>query len=511
VGAGVVAAVVAAGYSATQSKVYEATADVLIQRQASDQVFTNGNSVFDPKRDIQTEVKVLNSSAVQHAAMKQLGHQPDIAITSDDTSNLVAVTASGATPTLAASDANGYAAAYVAYRRQHTVDDLLAAGKQVQDKIDQIDARIAQLPANSSERSADDDQRSYLVQQLARLQVSANLSNAGGADLIAKAQPPGGPAAPKPLRNGLVGGVLGLLMGIALALLLEYLDDGVRERDRLEEALDGHVPLLAEIPLVRAWRKGSSGGLVTAQDPSSPTAEAFRALRTSVLFLSLDREIKSLQITSAAEGEGKTTTAANLAIAIGRAGRKVVVVGGDLRRPRLHEFFGVGNGVGLTSVLLGEATLADALQCPAGEPYVAVLAAGPRPPNPSELLSSPRVRDLMISLADVADIVLVDSPPILPVTDALVISGLVDATILVASAQTSSRRAVRRASLLLEQVGAPLAGTVLNAAKVAPSTYSYGHDLPSPSSPSTNSQPLSRNGKPLTKGYEHATTSEWSS
>src|SRR5439155_4094881 len=131
-----------------------------------------------------------------------------------------------------------YAQAYVTYRRQQTVDDLLAASRQVQSKIDQIDQRLEQLPSNSAERSGEEDQRTYLVQQLARLQVSANLSNAGGADLIAKAQPPGAPAAPKPLRNGLIGGALGLLAGIALALLLEYLDDGVREREQLGDALD---------------------------------------------------------------------------------------------------------------------------------------------------------------------------------------------------------------------------------------------------------------------------------
>jgi succinoglycan biosynthesis transport protein ExoP len=273
-----------------------------------------------------------------------------------------------------------------------------------------------------------------------------------------------------------IGGVLGLLVGIALALLLEYFDDRVRDRARLEETTDARVPVLAEIPLVRSWKKSSHGDVVSALAPWSPASEAFRALRTSVLFLSVGREISSIQVTSANEGEGKTTVAAHLAVAIARAGRRVVVVGGDLRRPRLHEFFGVSNEVGLTSVLLGDVKLNDALQCPTDEPYIAVLPSGPRPPNPSELLSTPRVRHVMTSLADAADILVVDSPPVLPVTDALVIAGLVDATILVASAESSSRRTVARACLMLQQVDAPLAGTVLNGADVELSTYD--HDVP---------------------------------
>jgi capsular exopolysaccharide synthesis family protein len=497
IGAAVVGAALAGASSELQTKQYEATAQVEYQRQASDQVFTSGNPAFDPKRDIQTEVKVLHSAAVQQATRDRIGHRPDVTISSDDTSNVIGVTAHAPSPSAAARDANQYAQTYVEYRHKQAVGDLSTAGNEVQSQIQSIDNRLAQLPANSSERSSLGDQRTYLVQQLSRLQVSANLSDAGGASLIAKAQPPSAPAAPKPMRNAFIGGALGLFVGLALAFLLEYLDDGVRECEQLEDALDDEIPVLAEIPFVRAWKKSHGDRLASIDSIPPGAAEAFRALRTSVLFLGVDREIRSIQITSAEEHEGKTSVAAHLAVAIGRAGRKVVVVSGDLRHARLHETFGLPNDVGLSTVLLGEATLNEALQSAPGEPYVAVLSAGVRPPNPSELLSAPRVRTVMASLAEVADVVVVDSPPVLPVTDALVIAGLVDASILVASAPTTSRRSLRRAALRLEQVGAHVDGTVLNEAKVGRG----GFDAEAGSPPQPEPTKRTRH-KPSTNGHQ---------
>ena len=187
-----------------------------------------------------------------------------------------------------------------------------------------------------------------------------------------------------------------------------------------------------------------------------------------------------MQITSAESAEGKTLTAANLAVAFASADRHVAVVGCDLRRPRLHELFGLPNDVGFTSVVLGDVRAFDALQVVSGHPNLAVLAAGPLAPNPSELLGSARAQDAISALADTADLVLIDSPPVLPVSDALVISGFVDATILVASAGSSTRRSIRRALELLRQLDAPVVGTVLNNAE--PDSRSGYSSYPSTSS-----------------------------
>jgi capsular exopolysaccharide synthesis family protein len=505
VGATVVVAALAGAFALVQSKQYEATAQVLIERQASDQVFTNGNPVFDPKRDIQTEVKVLQSAAVQHAAIARIGHAPDVTISSDETSNVIGVVARAPSPDRAASDANEYAQTYVRYRREQAVSDLGAAGREVQSRINEIDDRLAQLPASSPERGALGDQRSYLVQQLSRMQVSANLSGAGGASVIAKAQAPGVPVGPSPVRNALIGGAIGMLVGIALALLLEFFDDGVRDRARLEEVLEGNVPVLAEIPFVPAW-KNKDGRVASALVPWSPASEAFGTLRASLLSLGSERGISTIQVTSPSGGEGSTTVASNLAVAIARTGRRVAVVGADLRRPRLHEFFGVANDVGLTSVLRDNMRLNDAVQWAMDESHIAVLAAGPQAPNPAELLSTPWMHGVIASLRQAADFVIVDTPPVLSVSDALVVAGLVDATILVASAQVSSRRTIQQAWHALDQVEVQLTGTVLNGADVEPTTHGQTRagtarsgrtSLPAHATPETNGhrravEPLSR-------------------
>jgi capsular exopolysaccharide synthesis family protein len=172
--------------------------------------------------------------------------------------------------------------------------------------------------------------------------------------------------------------------------------------------------------------------------------------------------VRIIQVTSASAQEGKTTTLANLAVAFASSGLRTVAVCCDLRRPRLHEFFDMDNTLGFTSVLLGEVALSAALQPVPGQERLLLLASGPLPPNPAELLSSSRAADLLRNLAAQADVVLVDSPPVLPVTDSLVLSQRVDSTVLVSSASTTTRKAAARAAEMLQQVNAPLIGAVLN-------------------------------------------------
>jgi capsular exopolysaccharide synthesis family protein len=222
------------------------------------------------------------------------------------------------------------------------------------------------------------------------------------------------------------------------------------------------VPTVGLIPAVPGWKDRDKPRVVSVVDPNSPTAEAYRALRTSLLFLALDRPVRVLQITSPSASEGKTTTLANLGVSMASAGSRVVISCSDLRRPRIHDFFGLTNDVGLTSVLLGEVALKDALQPVPGIDGLSILASGPLPPNPSELLSSARVAEVFASLQEDFDLVLLDSPPVLPVTDAAVLSRQADALLLVATAGGTTRREFSRAVELLRQVDAPLIGSVLN-------------------------------------------------
>jgi protein-tyrosine kinase len=197
-------------------------------------------------------------------------------------------------------------------------------------------------------------------------------------------------------------------------------------------------------------------------DPEAPEAEAYRTLRTGVLFDAASNNTKMILVTSAEAGEGKTTTTANLGVSLAQAGKRVALVSADLRRPRLQEFFGKHQGPGLTNVLAGELTLSEALARPAQTHNLTLLTSGPVPGNPAELLSSQSMRSLMLELRTEADFILIDAPPLLVVADSLMLAQLVDGVILVADAERTHRSAVHQTRQLLARVNARMIGAVLN-------------------------------------------------
>jgi capsular exopolysaccharide synthesis family protein len=269
----------------------------------------------------------------------------------------------------------------------------------------------------------------------------------------------------------LLGLLVGLILGVALAFLVDQVDDSIRNKDDLER-LAGGLPVIGVIPKVPGWKNRAEPLLVSQSEPSSPAAEAYRTLRTSIQFFGVDRKMRTILVTSATAGDGKSTTISNLAVVLARAGQRVAVVSCDLRRPRLHEFFGLSNTVGFTSVLVGSAPLATALQSVAGDDRLRVIPSGPLPPNPSELLSSRRTAEIVTALEGQCDAVLIDCPPVLPVTDAAVLSARVDGVLVVATAGSTTGKEIARAVELLRQVDAPIVGVVLNG---APGDEAYGY------------------------------------
>lgn len=283
----------------------------------------------------------------------------------------------------------------------------------------------------------------------------------GGADVVSPAVLPDSPVRPRPVRNVAIALVLGAFLGLGVVFLVDYLDDSIRSKEDVERA-EPTLPVISVIPAVGGWRSKDEARLISITDPTSAAAEAYRSLRTSVQFPLFDHPVRTLQVTSPNASEGKTTTLANLAVALAGAGHRVTIVCCDLRRPRVHEFFGLDNSAGFTSVLVGERSMAAALQAVPGVKGLSLLASGPLPPNPSELLQSQRAAEILKFLEADDGFVLLDSPPVLPVSDAAVLSKLVHATLLVCSAGTTRRRDLNRATELLRQVQAPLIGVVLN-------------------------------------------------
>lgn len=470
---------------------YRASGELLIAPKASETLFkqVSGPAVYnDPKRAVATEIRVLESLAVEDAVAARLGYRPRLTASSSPDDNVVTVRSISVDPQRAALAVNAYAEEYINYRRESTVEDILGAQSEVQKKIDEKQREIDALDAavgpvdpvvgtpRAAERISLLNQQNLFRNQLDQLQVEASL-NRGGAQLLTPARPPTEPFEPKPLRSVASAVALGLMLGVGLAFLVDYLDDALRTTQDVERATGG-LPILGVIPAVRGWRNTKTARTVTRSDPASVVAEAYRGLRTSVQFLGLDSPLRTLQLTSPSTSEGKSTTVANLAVALANAGRRVVVVDCDLRRSRAHDFFDLPNDVGVTSVLLGEVGLGAALQHVEGVDRLRILSAGQRPPNPSELLSGHRMVGLLEELKAEADIVVLDSPPVLPVSDAIGLSAHVDATLLVVRANATNRKSVVRALELLGHIDTPVIGTVLNGAKgeesYADGGYRYG-------------------------------------
>jgi polysaccharide biosynthesis transport protein len=251
-----------------------------------------------------------------------------------------------------------------------------------------------------------------------------------------------------------LGFVAGLAVGVAIALTRNTLDTSVKSPEVLREVSGApNLGTIAHDPAV------PRRPLTVHEDAQSPRAEAFRQLRTNLQFVDVDVPRKVIVVTSAMPAEGKTTTVTNLAIALASAGSRVLLIEGDLRRPKVADLLGIERTVGLTSVLSGRLRADQVIQPWAGGMFD-VLASGPLPPNPSELLASAQMEALLTELRSVYDVVLLDTPPLLPVTDAAAVAPATDGAILVCRFRQTSRSQVETAAAALEAVGAPLLGTV---------------------------------------------------
>jgi len=457
--------------SLLQTPMYAAEAKIVLRQDSGDSVFSqSGTGAVDPARVVQTEMEMLQSKPVEDKVRETIGSAPKISVRPIPQADVIVVRATSRSAERAATVANAYAQGYVDVRRERAINDLVAAAKQIQGTISDLQRQIDTAP-DEQQRSRLRDQQGVFREKLDQLQVDSQLKR-GGAELASPATAPKSPFEPKPVRNSVLALGISLFLGVGLAFLFEFLDDTVKGKVELERATPG-LEVLGLIPSVPTWKAPEDAVVVSRSEPASPPAEAYRTLRTALQFLTLDREMRTIQITSATAGEGKSTTLANLGVAFARAGRPVVLVCCDLRRPRIHEFFGLTNRVGLTSVLLKDATLENAMQRTSVE-RLSVLASGPLPPNPSELLASRHVVELLERIKQEGHLVLIDSPPILPVTDAMVLSKSVDATLMVAAAGRTTRNEVARAVELLEQVDAPLVGAVLNGVTEA-QTYGYSY------------------------------------
>lgn len=288
--------------------------------------------------------------------------------------------------------------------------------------------------------------------------------------VIKPATAPIAPSAPNTRLNLLLGLLIGLALGISSAFVRAALDNRIRGEAGLRRVTD--APLLGGIALDQEAAKTP---LLTHTSPKSPRAESFRQLRTNLQFANISGRAKSVLVTSSLPGEGKSTTAANLAIALAQAGQTVCLVDADLRRPMLNEYLGLDRHAGLTTALVGGADLNDLLQ-PWGEDNLYVLTSGQIPPNPSELLGSEEMRDIIVRAEHAFDAIVIDAPPLLPVTDAAVLAQHVGGVVIVVGSGKLRQQELEKAFASLSMVGAKVLGVVLNLLPVkGPDGYAYSY------------------------------------
>ena len=479
-----VAALLAGGaafiVSNLQQKVYEARA-TLIVGQALSAANPDYTQLLVAQSLSATYAAIATTRPIMQSLIDELsldaspgGLASRVRVDAPADSTLLMITAQDTDPDRAAAIANALARHLIAaspaiqgreVEFQKPVDEDLAA---TQALIESTQNRVDTLSAVENRTTQQESQLQTLEGRLASLRSTyatlLSFSSGSASNLLTVVEPAiasTDPVLPRTLLNTLLAAVIGLLAVGGAAFLAEQLDDSIKDPDTVREV--ANLSTLGTIARMKGDRDRSEiYQLAALLYPRSGVAEAYRTLRSNVEFAAVDAPVRTLLVTSAVPGEGKTVTAANLAVVFAQAGRKVLLVDADLRKPRVHAMFDLANAHGLTTMLRSDTVRPEAVSHLTEEANLRVLTTGPLPPNPAELLGSHRMQAVMGLLRESADLVIFDSPPLQAVTDSAVLSSVADGTLLVIDAGRSRRRAVRTAGEILARAGANVLGVVLN-------------------------------------------------
>jgi len=472
--------------SLTSTKQYDATSQLLLQQQEPINTLSNptGSSASqDPERTVNTDVALIKLDAIADRVRRTLGLPTstralldEVSTAVENTSNIVSITVRDPDPARAARIANAFATQYVSFRRASARANLNQAAALARSQLASL---------NTADRAS--TQGRQLEARLRELQIASALQT-GGVQVVRNAEPPAGASRPRPVLSGLLGGLLGLVFAIAAALGLEFLDRRLKDEEAVEQVYG--LPLLAAIP--RPPRRAGS------QKPGDDHAqrEAYGLLAGNLRYSSLGGDSKAIMVTSFGPAEGKTSVTLGLACALAMLGQRVIAVEADLRRPAFARYANLPPSAGLSAVLSGRRDFANELvwmDAPTLSPVtletlsdgtsLALLPAGPPPPHPQRLLSGPNMASVIESARALADVVVVDTAPIGTVNDAVSVSNLVDATIVIARLGTTTKDAARRTLRVLRNLGAHVPGVVVTDAPAVSQGY-YGMpngDRPDPS------------------------------
>lgn len=484
----VVTVSVAAAVSFLQTPIYEAESNLLITESNSSSAALDAALAgfsTQPERGLQTQVRMLRMRTPFERTIRELDLRmhPDTLkartdITAEGQTNVISIKVRDENPERAARIANVLAVEYSLWVREFSRSRIHAAVVQIEEQLEEVRAELVEMGAGASASQSERDRvalqiagQDYagLSEQLRQLRIREEME-VGPVQVVNTAAVPDDPISPRMIRNIVLALVVGLAFGLGIAFGLEALDTTVKDPEQVVE-LTG-APVLGVIPSQRIV-PGSS--IVLDETASNPVAEAIRGIRHSLDFINFDGDIKTMLVTSAAPGEGKSTVATNLAVGLARTGRKVVLVSVDFHRPKSATYLGLSEALGLSHVLTGQYNLETCIQ-QVGDEGLLVLASGKVPPNPSELLGSERMGQLIAALEERADWVILDGPPVLAVADTTAVNKWADGTMLVVRAGKTHRDALERAVGMLNGVGAKLLGAVLvGVPETGSGTGSYGY------------------------------------
>jgi non-specific protein-tyrosine kinase len=468
----------AAGFviSRRSARIYQASVTLMVNQAANAAAAAGYSDILTSERLARTYASLLVSRPVLDETAQRLGIAPKllagaITVTPVRDTQLLQIKVLGTIPELTAQIANTLPAVFVERNTEMQLGRVAASKTKLEAEIAAIEKDLA-VTQQQLLHATDDTQRTRLETSLAQYRNTystllasyqqVKLAEAQAINNIVVAEPaavPEIPIRPRTRTNVLLAAMVGALLALGIGFLVEYLDDTIKTPDDVSR-----VSGLSTLGAIARLKEGDDPRrLVTWLRAKSPESEAYRTLRTNIQFSSVDSPIRSLLVTSSSPGEGKSTTAANLAVVLAQTGQRVIVVDTDLRRPVLHKIFGVPNNDGLTTALLAGADLAlETYLRPTELDTLTVLTSGPIPPNPSEILDSHRMRHLVEVLTQAADIVIFDSPPVLAVTDAVVLGRQVDGVLMVADAGKTREHALAQATAELQKTGANVLGVALN-------------------------------------------------
>jgi non-specific protein-tyrosine kinase len=469
----------AAMYSYSRPSVYQSTAQFLVRPTLVQPLQPNP---FDSV-NMANETELATSAQVADIARGTIGGTlqdalDGVSVTNPANTQILDISYSANDPQAAQAGAQAFAQAYQTYKHDQALDTIKTYSETIRAQIADLDSQIADLntqtdPADqqskTEQRNSLDTVRLASQNQLASV---ATLSSDPG-QVVEDALRPTSPVSPKHKLDLALGLLLGVIAGVVLASLRDQARDRIQAPPLVAKSLD--APILGSIPRSHRLLVGSAH-LASVDEPHGQAAEAYRTLRTNLLAVCRESKAKTILITSARQGEGKTSTAANLAVALAQAGRSVVLISADLRNPRVHAVFGIGNEQGLGQVLEGTLPLDEAIV----ETDLADLRILPSGPvdavdEPVELLQSDRMGEVLQECCR-SDFVIVDGPPIFPVADSLVLADLVDGVLFVTDAQSSTQASVAQSRRQIHQVGGRILGGILNRVPTTWSANGYDAD-----------------------------------